>query len=134
MSTSQHMVPRTQPRCSPSRRGKPIPHHRSKSHRLPSRPDSTCPPSGYCTAIMSQSAPDQTVPGPPQYHTTLAYHHDKKTPTHLLIACLTTRAYHHARGTLGTQVLLSITLPSRPGEPVPDADHPSRRRVICISM
>src|SRR5436189_4797949 len=124
---SRHVVPRTQPRCSPSRRGKPIPRRRSKSHRLPSRPDSTCSPSGYCTAIISQPAPDQTVPGPPQYHTTLTYHHDKEMPIHLLIAGLTTRAYHHARGTLSTQVLLSITLLSRPREPVLDAGLPSRR-------
>src|SRR4051812_24802444 len=88
----------------------------------------------HSSAILSQPVPDQTAHGPPQYHTTLAYHHDKKTPTHLLIAGLTTRAYHHARGTLSTQVLLSITLSSRPGEPVPDAGHPSRHRVICISM
>src|SRR4051812_44249448 len=64
----------------------------------------------------------------------LAYHHDKKTPIHLLIAGLTTRDYHYARGTLSTQVLLSITLLSRPREPVPDAGLPSRLRVICISM
>src|SRR4051812_2506268 len=82
--------------------GSSIPRRRSKSHRLPSRPDSTCSPSGYCTAIMSQSVPDQTVPGPPQYHTTLAYHHDKEIPIHLLIAGHTTKAYHHARGTLST--------------------------------
>src|SRR4051812_33052602 len=74
---------------------------------------------GHSSAILSQPAPDQTAHGPPQYHTTLAYHHDKKTPTHLLIAGLNRRAYHHPRGTLSTQVLLSITLPSRPGSPSP---------------
>src|SRR3954471_9136717 len=36
-----------------------------------------------------------TAPGPPQYHTTLVYHHDKETPIHLLIAGHTTRAYNH---------------------------------------
>src|SRR4051812_1382707 len=48
------------------------------------------------------------------------------------------RSYYESlpspRGTLGTQVLLSITLPSRPGEPVPDAGLPSRHRAISISM
>ena len=62
---------------------------------------------GHSNAILSQIGAGPTTPGPPQYHTMLAYHHDKKTPTHLLIAVLTTRAYHHARGTLSTQVLLS---------------------------
>src|SRR3954470_8496260 len=135
VSTSRHVVPSTQPIWSPSRRGMLYPSSQVEeslstvTSRLGKRLST-----GHSSAILSQPAPDQTAHGPPQYHTTLTYHHDKKTPTHLLIAGLTTSAYHHARGTLSTQVLLSITLPSCPGEPVPDAGLPSRRRAICISM
>src|SRR5437588_7885597 len=55
---------------------------------------------GHSSAILSQSGAGPTAPGPLQYHTTLAYHHDKKTPIHLFITGLTMRAYPHARGTL----------------------------------
>src|SRR4051812_30324851 len=134
VSTSQHVVPRTQPRCSHyAERNSILRRSRRVTvyHHAQTR---QCSPAGHSNALLSQTDAGHTAPEPPQYHTTLAYHHDKKTPIHLLIAGHTTRAYHHARGTLSTQVILSITLPSRPGEPVPDAGHPSRRRAICISM
>src|SRR4051812_27055263 len=105
MSTSRHVVPSTQPICSPSRREMLHP-----SSQVEESPSTVTPrlgkrlSTGHRSAILSQSAPDQTAHGPPQYHTTLAYHHDKKTPIHLLITSLTTRGYHHARGTLSMQV------------------------------
>src|SRR4051812_15418830 len=91
MSTSQHVVPSTQPICSPSRRGMLHPSlqvEESPSTIMPRLGESLS--TGHNSAILSQSVPDQTAHGPQHYHTTLAYHHDKKTPTHLLIAGLTT--------------------------------------------
>src|SRR4051812_44888417 len=82
-----------------SRWGALHPPSQSKSHRLPSRPDSIMLAHRTHHAILSQSGAGPTVPGPLQYHMTLAYHHDKKTPIHVLIAALTTRAYYYARGT-----------------------------------
>src|SRR4051812_24481534 len=120
MSMSRHVVPSTHPRCSPSRRGKLYPSSQVKESPSTVTPRSRqSSPSGYCNAIMSQPAPDQTAPGPLTVSHDATYHHDKKTPIHLFIAGHTTRAYHHGRGILRTQVILSITLPSRPGETRP---------------
>src|SRR3954467_9362017 len=134
VSTSRHVVPRTQPRCSPSHREKLHPSSQVESPSTITPRLGKSSSTGHSNAILSQTGAGPTAPRPPQYHTTLAYHHDKETPIHLFTAGLTTRAHNHARDNLSMQVLLSITLPSRPGEPVPDAGLPSRRRVICISM
>src|SRR3954471_13552115 len=66
--------------------GSSIPRRKSKSHRLPSRLDSTSSPSGYCTAMMSQPAPDQTVPGPLTVSHDASTCHSKRTPIHTRVA------------------------------------------------
>src|SRR5438045_9385299 len=66
----------------------------SKSHRLPSLPDSTCSPSGYCTAMMIQLALEQTVSRLSQYHMTLAHVTPRGRPHTLGCAC-TMGVYHH---------------------------------------
>ena len=109
VSESRHVVPRTQPRCSPSHRGKLRPSSQVESPSTITPRLGKSSSTGHSSAILSQTGAGPTAPGPPQYHTKLTYYHDKKMPIHLLIAGLTTRAYHHARGTLSTQVLLSIT-------------------------
>src|SRR4051812_13842156 len=81
--------------------GSSIPRRKSKSHCLPSCPDSTCSPSGYCTAMMSQPAPDQTVPGPLTVSHDASARHSKRAPTH------PQERVHYGsvpsrRGTLGT--------------------------------
>src|SRR3954466_7275748 len=67
--------------------GSSVPHRRPKSHHLPSCPESTCSPLGYCTAMMSQPAPDQTVPGPLTVSHDASARHSKRAPTHPRVAC-----------------------------------------------
>src|SRR3954471_14331122 len=74
VSTSRHVVPSTQPICSPSRRG--MLHSSSQVEESPSTVTPRLKKSsstGHSSAILSQPAPDQTAHGPPQYHTTLAH-------------------------------------------------------------
>src|SRR3954471_4693420 len=109
-------------------RGRSTP-RRWSSHRLPSRLDSTKLAHRTQHAILSQSGAGPTAPGPLQYHTTLAYHHDKKTPIRLLIVGLTTRAYHHARGTLRHRSYSPLLYHHAQGSPSPSAGHPSHLHV-----
>src|SRR3954463_9997815 len=83
MSMSRHLVPSTQPRCSPSRRGKLYPSSQVKESPSTITPRSQqCSPSGYCDAIMSQPAPDQTASGPLTVSHDASIHHYKRASMH----------------------------------------------------
>src|SRR3954463_4992319 len=86
VSTSRRVVPRTQPICSPSRRG--MLHHSSQveeslstvTPRLGKRSST-----GHSSAILSQPVPDQTVHGPLTVSHDASTRHSKRAPTHLRV-------------------------------------------------
>src|SRR4051812_3055907 len=111
--------------------GSSVPRRRSKSHRLPSRLDSTSSSLGYCSAMMSQSAPDQTVPRPLTVSHDASARHTKRAPTHPRV-----RVHYGSvpsrRGTSGAGHTPQAT-PSRRGTR-PSSQVEESTPCVCISM
>src|SRR3954471_19980891 len=83
VSTSRHVVPRTQPRCSPSRRGKLYPSSQVEESPFTATPrlDKLALRILHCHNESTGAGPDR--PWASTVSRTLAYHHDKKMPIHL---------------------------------------------------
>src|SRR3954463_16472237 len=87
MSMSRHVVPRTQPRCSPSRRGKLYPSPQVEESPSTVTPRSRqMPPARHNTALLSQSAPDQTAHGPLTVSHDASIRHSKRASIHPHVA------------------------------------------------
>src|SRR3954465_10600731 len=83
VSTSRHVVPRTQPICSPSRRG--MLHPPSQIEKSPSTVTPRLGKSlstGHSNTILSQPAPDQTAHEPLTVSHDANARHSKRVPTH----------------------------------------------------
>src|SRR3954466_6599367 len=110
--------------CSISRR-------RSKSHRLPSCPDSLRPTHRAQHASLSQPAPDQTAHGPLTVLYDASARHSKRAPTHTRV-----RVHYGSvpsrRGTSGAGHTPQAT-PSRRGTRRPSQVEESTP-CVCISM
>src|SRR3954469_12834625 len=108
-----------------------IPRRRSKSYRLPSRPDSLRPAHRAQHASLSQLAPDQTTHGPLTVSHDASARHSKRVPTHPRV-----RVHYGSvpsrRGTSGAGHTPQGT-PSRRGTRPPSQVEESTSRV-CISM
>src|SRR5436190_3286410 len=87
MSTSRHVVPSTQPICSPSRRGMLHP-----SSQVEESPSTVTPrlgktlSTGHSSAILSQPVPGQTAHGPLTVSHDASARHSKRDPTHSHVA------------------------------------------------
>src|SRR3954464_15884477 len=109
----------------------PSPYCRSKSHRLPSRPDSLRPAHRAQHASLSQLTPDQTAHGPFTVSHNASARHSKRAPTHPRV-----RVHYGSvpsrRGTSGAGHTPQAT-PSRRGTRPPSQVEESTS-CICISM
>src|SRR3954464_15141624 len=109
----------------------PSPYCRSKSHRLPSRPDSLRPAHRAQHASLSQLTPDQTAHGPFTVSHNASARHSKRAPTHPRV-----RVHYGSipsrRGISGACHTPQAT-PSRRGTRPPSQVEESTPRV-CISM
>src|SRR3954471_4080331 len=108
-----------------------IPRRRSKSHRLPSRPDSLRPAHSAQHASLSQHAPDHTAHGPLTVSHNASIRHSKRAPTHLRV-----RVHYGSvpsrRGTSGAGHTPQAT-PSRRGTR-PTSQVEESTPCVCISM
>src|SRR3954468_887829 len=100
VSTSRHVVPRTQPICSPSRRGMLHPPPQVEESPSTVTPRLVRPAHRAQHASLSQPAPDQIAHGPLTVSHDASARHSKRAPIHSHVARALWECRPTRRGTL----------------------------------